>query len=306
VSGEVSDALPDARAEVVTVPIGADADVTMLQEVAGGGGGVLVPYQPGERLETAALDVLNATYGTTLRDVTLDLPDGLHDAAPTVLAPIRAGEERIVLARVRQGGDRVQGDAVLKGKVGGDPFEAKYPLDIRVVGDPGNAFVPRLYAAARIADKERDGGEASRAELVTLSRRHAVPSRFTSLLVLESEAMFQAFGIDRAHRSPTWTGDLAATGTDAATLAPADPDTSLAANGYGHGAGGGGGGFGGASGGGKGDDLSSALRSAAGSPAGGAPPAPAAKPSSHTAVDSSDPWEASKDKKAEKTGKRHA
>jgi Vault protein inter-alpha-trypsin domain/FecR protein/von Willebrand factor type A domain len=232
IAPEVSDALPDGRAEVVTVPIGADADVRLLEEVARGGGGVLVPYQPGERLETAALDVLNATYGTTLRDVTIELPAGLHDAAPTVLAPIRAGEERILLARVT--GDHVQGDATLKGKVGGESFEAKYPLDVRVVTDAGNAFVPRLYAAARIADRERDGGEAAHDELVTLSRRHAVPSRFTSLLVLESEAMFQAFGIDRASRAPTWTGDLAASGTDVATLAPAlAADDSLVANAYG-------------------------------------------------------------------------
>ncbi len=293
IAPEVSDALPDGRAEVVTVPVGADADVRLLEEVARGGGGVLVPYQPGERLETAALDVLNATYGTTLRDVTLDLPPGLHDAAPTVFAPIRAGEERIILARVT--GDHVQGDATLKGKVGGEPFEAKYPLDVRVVGDAGNAFVPRLYAAARIADRERDGGESARAELVTLSRRHAVPSRFTSLLVLESEAMFQAFGIDRAQRAQTWTGDLAASGTDVATLAPATPsdESQAAANGYGAGGGGSGQGFGSA--GTKGGDLSGgsladALRSSAGAPLPqAAPPPPPAKAATKPSNQPNDP-----------------
>ena len=307
---EVSEALPDGRAEVVTVPIGTDADVAMLEEIARGGGGVLVPYQPGERLETAALDVLNATYGTTLRDVTLELPAGLHDAAPTVMAPIRAGEERIIVARVT--GDHVQGDATLKGKVGGEPFEAKYPLDVRVVGDAGNAFVPRLYAAARIADKERDGGEGARTELVALSRRHAVPSRFTSLLVLESETMFQAFGIDRAARAPTWTGDLAATGTDVATLATGTlADDALGTNGYGDGFGSGHGRLGAGSKGSGGGGLADALQSAGGSPAPQAspPPPPASPPAKASnkkpAADSSDPFagddspkeEASRDKK---------
>ena len=224
VATEVGAALPDTRAEVITVPVGADADTTLLQEIARGGGGVLVPYEPGERLEAAALDVLNATYGTTLRDVELTLPEGFHDAAPSVLAPIRAGEERIVLARVK--GDRARGEVVLKGKVGGESFEAKYPIDARVTADAGNAFVPRLYASARVADKERDGGETYRPELVALSRRYAVPSRFTSLLVLESEAMFQAFGIDRAQRAPTWTGELEAKGSDVATLAAPSDDAS--------------------------------------------------------------------------------
>jgi hypothetical protein len=216
VAPEVSDALPDGRAEVVTVPIGTDADVATLQEIARGGGGVLVPYAPGEPLETAALDVLNATYGTTLRDPELILPDGLHDIAPSVLRPMRAGGECMVLARMT--GDHVKGEAILRGKVGGDPFEARYPLDVRTTSDAGNAFVPRLYAAARIEDRDRDADAtpAARAEVVLLSQRFAVPSRFTSLLVLESEAMFQAFGINRDARVATWTGESAAIETASA------------------------------------------------------------------------------------------
>lgn len=208
VAAEVTAALPDTRAEVVTVPIGSDADVDMLGEIARGGGGVVVPYQPGEKLETAAIDVLGATYGITLRDVEVVLPDGLYDVAPAKLPPLRAGGETIVAARLR--GDKVKGDAIVRGKVGGQPFEARYPLDVATTTDDGNAFVPRLYAALRIADRERDGGDAARAELVKLSQRFAVPSKFTSLLVLESEAMFQAFGIDRTNRAPSWSGEVAA------------------------------------------------------------------------------------------------
>src|SRR5207249_945959 len=60
VATEVAEALPGARAQVVTVPIGSDADVLTLGELARGGGGVMVPYQPGEPLEAAALEVLAA------------------------------------------------------------------------------------------------------------------------------------------------------------------------------------------------------------------------------------------------------
>jgi hypothetical protein len=208
---EIEAALPDARAEIVTVPIGGDADVGALADVARGGGGVLVPYEPGEKLETAALDVLGATYGVTLRDVELTLPDGLVDAAPSKLSAIRAGGEALVAARLT--GDHAHGDVVLRGRVGGDPFEARYPIDLVATRDAGNAFVPRLFAALRIADREREGGDAARAELVRLSQRYSVPSKFTSLLVLESEAMFHAFGIDRAARGAEWTGEQASTAT---------------------------------------------------------------------------------------------
>jgi hypothetical protein len=219
IATEVSDALSDARGEVVTVPIGADADTVLLAEIARGGGGVVVPYQPGQRLEATALEVLNATYGTTLRDVELVLPEGLRDVAPASLPPLRAGSETIVTARLT--GEAVKGDVVLKGKVGGDPFEARYPVDVKTTSDLGNAFVPRLFAAARIADRERDATEAQRAELVALSRRFGVPSKFTSLLVLESEAMFKAFGIERAEHGPSWTGESVAQGFVVAANKPA-------------------------------------------------------------------------------------
>ena len=218
VATEVGEAMNEGRAEVVTVPIGADADVTLLSEIARGGGGVVVPYQPGQRLEATALEILNATYGTTLRDVEVILPPGLRDVAPATLAPLRAGSETIVTARLS--GDAVKGDVILRGKVGGDPFEAKYPIDVKATSDVGNAFVPRLFAAARIADRERDATDAQKSELVALSRRFSVPSRFTSLLVLESEAMFKAFGIERADHGAQWTGEAAAQGALVATLAP--------------------------------------------------------------------------------------
>jgi hypothetical protein len=103
----------------------------------------------------------------------------------------------------------------------------------------------------RVADDERAGDEASRAEAVALSHRFRVPSRLTSLLVLESEAMFHAFGVSRAEQAFAWTGENEAQGSEVAA-AEETPDNSpsgkkgggdvdlngLAA--LGHGAGGGG------------------------------------------------------------------
>ena len=219
IATEVGDAVSEARSEVIAVPIGADADVPLLGEIARGGGGVVVPYQPGQRLEATALEILNATYGSTLRDVQVTLPEGLHDMTPATLPPLRAGSETIVTARLT--GQSAKGDLVLRGKVGGDPFEAKYAIDAKTSTDSGNAFVPRLFAAARIADRERDATDAQKTELVALSRRFSVPSRFTSLLVLESEAMFKAFGIDRTEHAAQWTGETVASATSVASQAQA-------------------------------------------------------------------------------------
>ena len=247
VSTEVTDALPDARSEVVTVPIGSDADVETLGEIAQGGGGAVVPYAPGQDLDAAALEVLSATYGAALRDVELTLPDGLRDMAPSKLATIRAGGEALVAARVH--GDRVAGDVVLRGKVAGESFEARWPVDVYATRDDGNAWTARTWASLRVADDERAGNETSRAEAVALSHRFRVPSRLTSLLVLESEAMFQAFGVSRAEHAFEWTGETAAQASevaatdDALTDSPANKEEpvdlgALAALGHGAGAGG--------------------------------------------------------------------
>ncbi|HRH00365.1 MAG TPA: VIT domain-containing protein, partial [Polyangiaceae bacterium] len=223
---EVRDAVGDvAHTAVLAVPIGGDSDVAFLSEVARGGGGVVLPYQPGERLASAALEVLNASYGTVLRDATLTLPEGLVDAAPAVLPPLRGGGETLVGVRMLR--DRVEGEIVLRGSVGGEAFEQRTPVTLTATDAPGNAFVPRVFAANRIADRERESGDAGKAELIELSKRFSVPSRFTSLLVLESEAMFQAFGIQRgASQQVRWTGDDLATGVVAAGDKEAEKDES--------------------------------------------------------------------------------
>lgn len=227
VATEVGTLMPSSRATLTTVAIGADADSTLLSAMARAGGGVMSPYVPGESTHAAALSVLEGTYGVTLRDPSLVLPEGLTEIAPTRLATVRAGSEVIVVARMR--GARVQGDAVLRGTVGGEPFETRIPIDVRESTDRGNAFVPRLYAAGRIAELEANGGPSARDEIVRLSQRFRVASRYTSLLVLEGERMYRAFGVERNLAAEAdWTGEDAAisTSSDRRADTQRDPDTA--------------------------------------------------------------------------------
>jgi hypothetical protein len=196
---------------VTAVAIGSDADAQTLGAVARGGGGALVPYVPGERVHAAALSLLEATYGVALRDPEVILPAGLSAMAPAKLGVLRAGSEAIVTAQMTA--PTVVGDVVLRGTVGGEPFEARYPVNLTLSGAEGNAFVPRLYAAARIADLEAAGAPTARAEIIELSQRYRVASRYTSLLVLESPAMFRAFGVERNTAQVEWTGETSAQST---------------------------------------------------------------------------------------------
>ncbi|MEI7893708.1 MAG: VIT domain-containing protein, partial [Myxococcales bacterium] len=204
---EVRRALSGLPVTLTAVAVGADADVPLLAAFARGGGGAVVPYVPGQPTSVAALGVLGAVYGVALRDPVLTLPAGLSEVAPSTLDTMLAGGETLVVARAE--GSTVEGDAVLRGTVGGEAFEQRYPL--RIVAGEGNGFVPRLFGSLRIGELERAGG--TKEAIVELSKRFALASRYTSLLVLESEAMFQAFGLDRTRSLPQWTGETAATAT---------------------------------------------------------------------------------------------
>jgi Mg-chelatase subunit ChlD len=201
----VRESLPAGAGTVTAVAIGADSDSDALGAMVRGGGGSVLPYAPGQTVAEAAYGVLGATYGTGLRDVRVELPPGLVEVAPRILDTVVAGGETIVVARMEQ--PSVSGNLVLRGKVGDKDFEQTYPLTVTATSDAGNAFVPRLYAAARIADLERETTAAARQEAVALSGAFNVASRHTSLLVLESPAMFKAFGLDNSRRVAEWTGE---------------------------------------------------------------------------------------------------
>jgi len=207
VSAEVSALATDPRLSFSTVGVGGDADALMLGAVARAGGGHHVPYVPGQRIGAAALAILETTFGAALTDATLELPEGVTDVAPARLPTIRAGEEVILVGRLPEGTAEVRGNVVLTGRVGDRPFEDRYPVTLTATTAAGNAFVPQEWAARTIDELELAGKPAQQPRIVALSKAFGVMSRHTSLLVLESEAMFRAFGVDRAQAAAQWTGE---------------------------------------------------------------------------------------------------
>ncbi|MBX3182402.1 MAG: FecR domain-containing protein [Polyangiaceae bacterium] len=204
-------ALPSGSGTLTAVAIGADADLDTLNAMARGGGGVVLPFVPGQRLSEAAYGVLSATYGASLEDVRVELPPGLTEIAPSRMNSILAGGEELVVARMV--GDRVEGEVKLTGALGGQRFERSYPVTLTATSERGNTFVPRLFAAAKIADLELQATDGAKQEAVKLSQRFNIASRHTSLLVLESPAMFKAFGLDNTRYLPEWSGDEEAVAT---------------------------------------------------------------------------------------------
>ena len=197
--------LGDSAATVMAVGVGSDSDSETLSALARGGGGATVNFLPGKSCDEIAYNVIGAIRGTHLRNVRVELPEGLVDVAPRRPDSLRSGSELWVQARMLK--PVVRGDVVLRGRLGKEPFERRWPVELVATDNEGNAFVPRLFAAARIADLEREGDAQAKREVVELSQLHHVASRYTSLLVLESEAMLKAFHLVKTEPTPAWSGE---------------------------------------------------------------------------------------------------
>ena len=193
-------------ASLSAVAIGSDADRAALRTLTRAGGGISLAFTPGQSAEDVAFALLGASYGHALEHAQLTLPEGLVRVMPAELGSIAAGAEELLVMRMTS--PRVQGDVVLTGEVAGERFERHYPLALVATTGAANAFVPRLYAAVAIAELEGSLDESTRRRSIELSTRFNVASRYTSLLVLESPAMFTAFGLDNRRSAPEWTGEL--------------------------------------------------------------------------------------------------
>jgi hypothetical protein len=194
-----------ARGRVVTLGLGSDADAGFLSDMAYAGGGTYLPVDGRSSLRGVVGEALRASYGSLLSQLTVELPDGLGDVAPKRLLAVGSGGEVTVAAKMLS--EHVAGDMVVRGKVGREPFEKRIPLDLTRSADDATRWISRVYAGMRVADLDRDSSSGAKAESIALSRRFRVPSKYTSLLVLESEAMFRSFGIERTTSLPVWTGE---------------------------------------------------------------------------------------------------
>ncbi len=145
------------------------------------------------RLEAATL--AKRLGQATKSDITVKVP-GAEWVYPSVLDGIQPGDERLVYAQL----------------------PPQIPMQIELAGasvrdpEPTLAMVPepllaRAHAQARIVDMtarraalpadETEKRKGMAEQIVALSTRHRVLSDFTALLVLETEADYARFGIDR-------------------------------------------------------------------------------------------------------------
>ncbi|MCC6783679.1 MAG: hypothetical protein IT457_12625 [Planctomycetes bacterium] len=171
-------------------------DATALDAITLAGRGSHVAAGDDPALAVASL--LNDALAPRLTDARIAL-DGIEVARvyPAALPNVPVGRERIVVGRYRNTGALQKGTLRIEGTLAGRPV--KWTRECALgAGDPLHSYVPRLWAVRHI-DALLDEGNSpqARADVVAHSAEFQVMTPLTSLLVLETDADRERYGVTR-------------------------------------------------------------------------------------------------------------
>lgn len=201
----------------IGVGVGDGVDRGALEALSSATGGFTITVGETEDLSARAFDVVATTYTLCLTKLAADVVDAHGDAVPGAVAELASrsvcdGEHADVVARVPAAAARAPLSVRVFGVVDGKAWTKTVALDGAVAGA---AYLPRVFAERRVrslvatagglADTPIDGLSASDKETVdeisALAKKQFLVTPFTSLLVLENDAMYASFGLER--KAPT-------------------------------------------------------------------------------------------------------
>ncbi len=180
------------------VSVSSSFESVVLKAIAGVGGGS-VRSIGGERTpQKVAFELLNEIAQPGMTDVKLQFR-GLEVAAvyPEKLPNLSAGTQQIIVGRyLPHGGDQT-GEMIITGKRGGE--DVRFAARVWLKGaEAGNSFIPRLWARAHMDQLLQQGiSQFIKDEVIGLSEEFHIITPYTSLLVLETDADRERFGVTR-------------------------------------------------------------------------------------------------------------
>ncbi len=151
-----------------------------------------------KRRRIVAKELLNEIAQPGLRDLNVEFR-GVKVAAvyPDQLPQVPAGTQQILVGRYLPTGKDQQGEVIVTGKLGSEPVRYAAQIDFKDAED-GNSFIPRLWARAHLDHLLAQGQSAAiRDSIIALSEQFHIITPYTSLLVLETDADRERFGVKR-------------------------------------------------------------------------------------------------------------
>ena len=185
---------------VHAIGVGNSFESVVLKGIAEVGGGSVRNIGGEQTPQTVALELLNEIAQPGLRDLNVEFR-GLRVAAvyPDRLPNVAAGTQQILVGRYLPDGKDQQGEIIVTGMRGSEKVRYAARLNLKDA-EEGNSFIPRLWARAHLDQLLAQGqNQAIRDDIIRLSEEFHIITPFTSLLVLETDADRERFGVKRRY-----------------------------------------------------------------------------------------------------------
>ncbi|MEO2017205.1 MAG: VIT domain-containing protein [Fuerstiella sp.] len=180
------------------VSVGSSFESTVLKAIAAVGGGSVRQVSGEQTPARVARELLNEIAQPGLRDLKVEFK-GVEVAAvyPQTLPNLAAGKQQIIVGRYLPQGNEQSGQMTVTGFRNGEAV--KYVSKIVVKdAEQGNSFIPRLWARAHLDHLlEQGAGQSIQDQIIALSEEFHIITPYTSLLVLETDADRERFGVKR-------------------------------------------------------------------------------------------------------------
>jgi Ca-activated chloride channel family protein len=167
--------------------VGHDVNTYLLDSLAEGGRGTVSYVGPGENVEESVSSLTRKIRHPALTDLRIvEAPVMLEDGYPQQLPDLFYGEDLVLFGRYRGDG---AGGLVIEGNRGGRTERLRFDVEF-VDNEPGNTFIPKLWAARKagvLTTQVRLHGANPELveEIRQLGLRYGILTEYTSYLVEE-------------------------------------------------------------------------------------------------------------------------
>ena len=182
------------------VSVGSSFESIVLRTLASFGGGSVRQITGETGPASIALQLLGEITRPGMRDLKVEF-EGIRTARvyPQEL-PNLAGTQQILLGRYLPEGRDQSGRVIVTGMQNGQPVRLTADVSLKDA-EQGNSFIPRLWARMHLdALLDQGTSPAIKDEIIALSEEYNIITPYTSLLVLETDADRERFGVERRFR----------------------------------------------------------------------------------------------------------
>lgn len=186
--------LPEG-AKYVGIGVGKRWSESFMKAAANKTGGHITQINPDEVISWRSLELLSLLNSPRVLNLTVKA-DGSAARFLQYSDTLAQGEELCAITRL-EGNAELPKSLTITGQLAGKSYEKTIPVE-KIAEEAG--YLPRTWAKLEIDHLVASGAEEHKQEIITLSKAMYVMSPFTSLLVLETEEMYQQFNVDRGRK----------------------------------------------------------------------------------------------------------